>query len=104
MKFSLALLAVFLPVIVNAQSDAGDVNVRRSYVIPSFFVDIPQVIVPDGALAYDPSNFTVSNGTDVNFLSAWYDFPSIMYRAMALTLFFWHQEPCSFCLHVFGRE
>jgi hypothetical protein len=82
MKFSFTWLAVFLPVIVNAQSDAGDVNVRRSYVIPSFFVDIPQVIVaPGDTLTYNPSNFTASNGTNINFMFSQYDFPFVMYRA-----------------------
>jgi plastocyanin len=53
MKFSFTWLAVFLPVIVNAQSDAGDVNV---------------IVAPGDTLTYNPSNFTASNGTNINFM------------------------------------
>ena len=43
------------------------------------FVDVPQVVVsPGGALTYNPSNFTASNGTSVTFVFP-YDFPSVVY-------------------------
>jgi plastocyanin len=75
MKFSLALAAVFLPIFVNAQN----INVCRAFVIPSIFVDVPQVVVsPGDALTYNPSNFTASNGTSVTFVFT-YDFPSVVY-------------------------
>lgn len=54
MKFPLALIAAFLPIIVNAQSNSN-INV---------------VVSPGGALAYNPSNFTASNGTSVTFVFA----------------------------------
>ena len=78
MKFFLALIAVFLPITANAQSNT--VNVRRAFIIQSIFVDVlPQVIVsPGGALTYNPSNFTASNGTNVNFSFAQYGFPSVV--------------------------
>ncbi|KAN0137947.1 hypothetical protein V8E53_004431 [Lactarius tabidus] len=73
MKFSLALLVVFLPVIVNAQSDAGDVNV---------------VVSPGGALTYNPSNFSASNGTNVNFMFA----QSVSHSVTQSTI----ESPCTY--------
>lgn len=81
MKFSLTYLAVLLPSIVKAQSNDGDVNVRRAFVILSIFIDVPQVEVsPGGAFTYNPSNFTAPNGTNVNFMFAQYVFVPSCYN------------------------
>ena len=102
MKFSLAWTAVFLPIFVNAQSpssssssaaapsasssSSNNINVCRSFVMPFSFVDVPQVVVsPGGALAYNPSNITATNGTSVTFVFPQYDLPYVMYLAMVLT-------------------
>ncbi|KAN0105457.1 Cupredoxin [Russula decolorans] len=54
MKFSLTLAAaLFLPVLVNAQNQNGNVTVQ---------------VGPSGQLVYNPSNFTASNGTNVTFI------------------------------------
>ncbi|KAN0141341.1 hypothetical protein V8E53_001097 [Lactarius tabidus] len=91
MKFSIALTAVFLPALVNAQyggnspssssssapapsasaSNSNNINVRLAFVIPSAFADIPQVSVgTGGALVYTPSVITAANGTNVTFAFA----------------------------------
>ena len=76
MKLSLALTAVFLPIIVNAQNN---IDVRCAFINPSIFIDIPQVAVgPGGALTYSPSNFTASNGTTVTFIFPSYNFPYVL--------------------------
>ena len=81
MKCSLTLLAVLLPIIAKAQSNNGDVNVRSAFVILPIFIDVPQVVVsPGGALTYNPSNFTASNGTNVNFMFAQYEFVPSCYN------------------------
>ena len=94
MKFSIALTAVLLPAFVNAQyggdtpsssssssaaspsssaSNSNTINVRLAFVIPSIFVDVPQVAVgAGGALAYNPSAITAANGTTVTFVFAQY--------------------------------
>ena len=92
MKCSLTLLAVFLPFIVKAQSvpglNAGDINVRRAFAILSIFIDVPQVVVcPGGAETYSPSSFTASNGTNVNFMFALYEFVPSCYNGTVLTHF-----------------
>ena len=98
MKFSFALTAVFLPAFVNAQyggdtpsstsssstaapssaSNSSTISVRLAFVIPSIFVDVPQVTVgAGGALAYSPSAITAANGTTVTFVFAQYNFPCV---------------------------
>jgi plastocyanin len=107
MKFSIALTAVFLPALVNAQyggnspssssssapapsasaSNSNNINVRLAFVIPSAFADIPQVSVgTGGALVYTPSVITAANGTNVTFAFAAYNFPYVGYCNGAHTI------------------
>jgi hypothetical protein len=91
MKFSITLMALFLPVFVNAQSSssptataptpsASIINVRRAFVIPSIVFDVPQVaVVPGTAFVYIPADITAANGTIVNFVFYKYNFPYVGY-------------------------
>ena len=77
MKFSLTLAtALFIPVLVNAQNQNGSITVSGVLSAVSIIcsIDAPQVQVGAGGnLAYSPSNFTASNGTNVTFIFSTYE-------------------------------
>jgi plastocyanin len=73
MKFSLALAAVFLPMMVNAQyGDSPSSTSSSAAATPSATSasnnNINVVVAPGGSLTYNPSNFTAANGTTVTFV------------------------------------
>ncbi|KAI0255403.1 hypothetical protein BJV78DRAFT_763793 [Lactifluus subvellereus] len=77
MKFSVALAAVFLPVLVNAQygpetetypetsTTAGAAAAPSAPASSSTNINVD--VAPGGKLVFNPSNFTAANGTTVTF-------------------------------------
>jgi plastocyanin len=64
MKFSITLMALFLPVFVNAQSSSSPTATAPT---PSASI-INVAVVPGTAFVYIPADITAANGTIVNFV------------------------------------
>ncbi|KAH9977183.1 hypothetical protein BGW80DRAFT_839053 [Lactifluus volemus] len=72
MKFSIALAAFFLPVLVNAQYDSPTSPTTAAggsvpSAPPSTSTSINVDVFPGSQLMFNPSNFTAANGTTVTF-------------------------------------
>jgi len=76
MKLSHALTVLFLPIIVNAQSAAGNQNT------------ISVIVSPAGALTYSPSSFSAANGSSVTFT-----FPQSVAHSVTQSTF---ESPCAY--------
>jgi len=93
MKFSLALTAALLPIIVNAQygapppSSPSSSSAAASPSASSSSNSINVVVAPGGALSYSPSDITAANGTTVTFV-----FPSVAHSVTQSTF----ANPCTY--------